>query len=235
MDEAYLLEEQARTETVCRGCGGEKGTGLIVCWPCFKYRDDVVPFKYFDGTFWDWLQRVTLECADAERVRAFRRFEPCSPRASGAIICPTITCAPEKSATARAAIAATTRTPSQSLPLTGSWGDCGAEKSSHRTRASGSSRIRSHGASLCHRRAPCGRPAIIRRGKELGRWRGPPSRAHAHPPTLRGYCGRLAFVVRIELRSYGSCPLAGMLFPLIVIWNATFKEKGAAVVWMASA
>jgi hypothetical protein len=54
----YELEEQARTETVCRGCGGEKELELIVCWPCFKYRDDIVPFKYFDGTFTEWLERV---------------------------------------------------------------------------------------------------------------------------------------------------------------------------------
>ena len=42
MDELVQLEERARTETVCRGCNGEKGTGLIVCWPCFKYREDIV-------------------------------------------------------------------------------------------------------------------------------------------------------------------------------------------------
>ena len=47
MDELDQLEERARTETVCRGCNGEKGTGLIVCWPCFKYREDIVPFKYW--------------------------------------------------------------------------------------------------------------------------------------------------------------------------------------------
>ena len=55
---SYELEEQARTETVCRGCGGEKEIGLIVCWPCFKSREDIVPIKYFDGTFWEWLERV---------------------------------------------------------------------------------------------------------------------------------------------------------------------------------
>ena len=55
---SYELEEQARTETVCRGCGGEKDTGLVVCWSCFKYRDDIVPLKYFDGTFSEWLERV---------------------------------------------------------------------------------------------------------------------------------------------------------------------------------
>ena len=58
MDELDELETQARAETVCRGCGGEKEAGLIVCWPCFKYREDVVPFKYFDGTLSQWLQRV---------------------------------------------------------------------------------------------------------------------------------------------------------------------------------
>ena len=52
------LEERARTETVCRGCNGEKGTGLIVCWPCFTYREDTVPFKDFDGTLSQWLQTV---------------------------------------------------------------------------------------------------------------------------------------------------------------------------------
>jgi len=58
MTDSYRLEEQARTETVCRGCGGEKELGLIVCWPCFKYRDDIVPFKYFGGRFSEWLERV---------------------------------------------------------------------------------------------------------------------------------------------------------------------------------
>ena len=38
MDELEL-EAQTRTETFCRGCGGEKEAGLIVCWPCFKYRE----------------------------------------------------------------------------------------------------------------------------------------------------------------------------------------------------
>jgi len=55
MDE---LETIARTETVCRGCNEPKATGLIVCWPCFKYREDIVPFKYFDGTLSEWLQTV---------------------------------------------------------------------------------------------------------------------------------------------------------------------------------
>jgi hypothetical protein len=54
------LEEAARTETVCRGCDGTKETGLVVCWSCFKLRDDVMPFKYFDGTFSEWLQTLPM-------------------------------------------------------------------------------------------------------------------------------------------------------------------------------
>ena len=59
-------------------------------------------------------------------LRASRRPNLCSVLASGAIICPKITCAPEKSAPAPAAPAATTRTPRQSsLPIRSSDG-CGA-------------------------------------------------------------------------------------------------------------
>jgi hypothetical protein len=58
MEQLDELEVRARTETVCRGCNGEKETGLIVCWPCFKHHEDIVPFKYFDGTFSQWLQTV---------------------------------------------------------------------------------------------------------------------------------------------------------------------------------
>ena len=58
MTDSHQLEEQTRTETVCRGCGGEKGLDLIVCWPCFKCRDDTVPFKYFGGPLSEWLERV---------------------------------------------------------------------------------------------------------------------------------------------------------------------------------
>ena len=47
MDELDELEERARTETVCRGCNGEKETGLIVCWNCWSVREDIIPFKYF--------------------------------------------------------------------------------------------------------------------------------------------------------------------------------------------
>ena len=52
------LEEHVRTETICRGCGEAKEAGLIVCWICFKYREDIVPFKYFGGTLAEWLGRI---------------------------------------------------------------------------------------------------------------------------------------------------------------------------------
>lgn len=53
--ELKLTEEEIRRETICRGCGKEKGEGQIVCWQCFKYRKDIVPYKYFEGTFVEWL------------------------------------------------------------------------------------------------------------------------------------------------------------------------------------
>jgi hypothetical protein len=54
------LEERVRIETVCRGCGEAKETGLMVCWPCFKYREDIVPLKYFNGTFEEWLNTISV-------------------------------------------------------------------------------------------------------------------------------------------------------------------------------
>ena len=52
------VQEHVRTETICRGCGEAKGTGLLVCWTCFKYREDIVPFKYFRGTLTEWLEAI---------------------------------------------------------------------------------------------------------------------------------------------------------------------------------
>ena len=54
------LEEHVRAETICRGCSEAKETGLVVCWPCFKYREDIVPLKYFDGTFTEWLKTISV-------------------------------------------------------------------------------------------------------------------------------------------------------------------------------
>ena len=44
----------------CRGCGGSKQIGCIVCWDCFKYRTDITPFKPFmesgRGDYEEWLE-----------------------------------------------------------------------------------------------------------------------------------------------------------------------------------
>lgn len=34
-----------RSETTCRGCGGPKDDGCLVCWSCFKTGPQ--PYKYF--------------------------------------------------------------------------------------------------------------------------------------------------------------------------------------------
>lgn len=33
-----LSSDTARTLTHCPACTNEKAIGLVVCWPCFKYR-----------------------------------------------------------------------------------------------------------------------------------------------------------------------------------------------------
>ena len=54
------LEKKAReTETVCRGCGGQKDAGVgacIVCWECWRRED--LPFKYWNGTLDTWLETL---------------------------------------------------------------------------------------------------------------------------------------------------------------------------------
>lgn len=47
-----------RNEKVCCGCGQSKDIGLVVCWTCFKQGDN--PFKYFDGTLEEWLEKKTI-------------------------------------------------------------------------------------------------------------------------------------------------------------------------------
>ncbi len=172
-----------------------------------------------------------LSARMSKRVRAFRRFEPCLLRASGAIICPTITRSPEKSAIARAAIAATTRTQSPSSLLIGLSEDCGAERTDHRRRAvSGSSCFRS----LLRPSVPSPRSVwaardgtLVRKRSDGGAGR-PRPRAHAHPPALNAHCGSLVVRIGLGLRLYGnSRPVAAMPSPLMNIWDATFKEKAA--------
>jgi hypothetical protein len=55
-------EDQARKITKCLGCGCDKGLSAVVCWKCFKHRDDMPVLKYFDGTFQDWL--IALNAID---------------------------------------------------------------------------------------------------------------------------------------------------------------------------
>lgn len=55
--------QTARESRVCPGCGKPKGLELVVCWRCFKYREDVIPFKYFEGkdsdnSLQEWLDYV---------------------------------------------------------------------------------------------------------------------------------------------------------------------------------
>lgn len=60
------LEDQARTEIKCRGCGKDKGKGTIVCWDCFKYVKK--QYKYFEGSFKEWLEQVKANPELLERV-----------------------------------------------------------------------------------------------------------------------------------------------------------------------
>ena len=47
------ITEKARKLDICPGCGEPKQVGCIVCWPCFKYRDN--PFKEAGLYLMDWL------------------------------------------------------------------------------------------------------------------------------------------------------------------------------------
>ena len=56
-----VTENELRRQTVCQGCGGQKDVGCVVCWDCFKYRQDVMPFKWFQGDINEWLEMVARE------------------------------------------------------------------------------------------------------------------------------------------------------------------------------
>jgi len=59
MEQLKITEEdRERTELYCKGCDNPKAIGLIVCWKCFKYRPDVTPLKYYDGTFKQWINHI---------------------------------------------------------------------------------------------------------------------------------------------------------------------------------
>ena len=56
-------ERIARSESTCRGCGGPKEVGLIVCWTCFKYHptDPMGGYKYFPSCdLNEWLESVGI-------------------------------------------------------------------------------------------------------------------------------------------------------------------------------
>jgi hypothetical protein len=55
------FEEGQRSKTTCVGCGSHKDIGLIICWSCFKYRDDIPVFKYYQGSLREWLADISPE------------------------------------------------------------------------------------------------------------------------------------------------------------------------------
>ena len=55
-----LPESHARALPTCPGCGKPKQLGCIVCWDCFKYRSDITPLKYYDGSLVDWLNEYNI-------------------------------------------------------------------------------------------------------------------------------------------------------------------------------
>lgn len=61
-----ITQEEAKASELCAGCNRHKDIGLIVCWKCFKYRTDITPFKYFEGTFEEW-QKMLADNNQANR------------------------------------------------------------------------------------------------------------------------------------------------------------------------
>ena len=61
------FEESQRFETICLGCKGEKDSGLVVCWGCFKYRPDGWDFKYYGGSLRQWLKEIEMTNSGEER------------------------------------------------------------------------------------------------------------------------------------------------------------------------
>lgn len=51
------VEDMARDSQICV-CGEEKTKGALVCWDCFKRREDVTPLKYFGRPYGEWLQTL---------------------------------------------------------------------------------------------------------------------------------------------------------------------------------
>jgi len=52
------LDKKLRDSETCEGCGSRKDKGTVVCWDCFKYRTDVTPLKYFQGSLTGWFKYI---------------------------------------------------------------------------------------------------------------------------------------------------------------------------------
>ena len=50
------LETKFRASLYCKVCGMPKSDGAIVCWDCFKYRENA--FKHSDLSLKDWLKSI---------------------------------------------------------------------------------------------------------------------------------------------------------------------------------
>lgn len=55
MRAVVISEREARLSPICIGCGRPTNCpGGLVCWDCFKRREDVTPLKYSGQTFEEW-------------------------------------------------------------------------------------------------------------------------------------------------------------------------------------
>lgn len=52
------LEDEQRKTTTCIACGDDKPIGNVVCWNCFKHRDN--PYKYSELELEDWLKSIGI-------------------------------------------------------------------------------------------------------------------------------------------------------------------------------
>lgn len=164
------------------------------------------------------------------RVRALGQPNLCTLPASGAITCAKITSSSSRSTTARAAPAAISCTRSLNSRTIGLSEDYGA-LSAKPPIQHGRRRIvlplsaASHVpiATLC-----VGGPRSPSLCK-CRKCRGPPPRiACARPPARpQGVYGNSVFLIGLGLRLYANRLAARMPYPLMNLWNATLKEKGA--------
>lgn len=53
-----ITEIEARKSYNCPACNNAKEQNSLVCWDCFKRREDVTPLKYFEGTFTEWMKLI---------------------------------------------------------------------------------------------------------------------------------------------------------------------------------